>query len=236
MGLKDFFANLGKRHEIAEENKDKEKPGKFCDKECGVSHENCKECLAAQEKFQIALYDLEKIERALDKSEEEIQKMAAGPSITKCPKCGAPYDSDSLKCPYCGNKYPIEQSDLEIPLSVSDRVRLYTDKIYAAWKAMNEKRTIQARLDRGVYNIGFFNKLAEFGEKIGLGTKDVLKEKPADIENAAINYYGVPVSVYISGVASGDYKIPKELGLKGYGKSNLSSLTQGNNGEDGEEE
>ena len=218
MGLKDFFNRLGQNREIAESNKDSVKPGKFCDDECAVSHSNCKECLEAQEKFQHALYELERIEKALDKSEEEIEAMAKGPQIEKCDFCGAPYEEGRMACPYCGTKYPIEEAEFEIPLSQSDRVRMYHDKVLRCWKLMAAKRAVQKRLGRGVYNIGAVNALANLSGKIGLTTQNYLKEKVSDIESVAYHVYGVPVSLYISGVASAEYQTPKTLSLQQVGK------------------
>ena len=218
MGLRNFFNRMGQNREIAESNKDSAKPGKFCDDECAVSHSNCKECLEAQEKFQHALYELERIEKALDKSEEEIEAMAKGPQIEKCDFCGAPYEEGRMTCPYCGTKYPIEEAEFEIPLSQSDRVRMYHDKVLRCWKLMAAKRAVQKRLGRGVYNIGAINALANLSGKVGLTTQNYLKEKVSDIESVAYNVYGVPVSLYISGVASAEYQTPKTLSLQQVGK------------------
>ena len=95
---------------------------------------------------------------------------------------------------------------------------MYHDKVLQCWKLMAAKRAVQKRLGRGVYNIGAVNALANLSGKIGLTTQNYLKEKVSDIESVAYNVYGVSVSLYISGVASAEYKTPKTLSLQQVGK------------------
>ena len=194
------------------ENKKRVYPNQFCHKSCDIletAPDRCAECIEAQKAFELLLYEIEILEETIDYSPSEIKAINNKMSLTECPNCGAPYEKGK-KCPYCDMPYPNSENMLEISESKIDRVNQYHDKIEETWDKMTDIYAFRSKVAREHETLKSFIAVGNFMDKIGLNKKKRMHQSHQEIKEGA-DHYNVSISLYISGVAKGEYSTPRGL-------------------------
>lgn len=182
------------------------KPSLYCLKACIPGEQRCAPCLEIQQRFEHAIYQLEQLENFSKMSVEQLQKLSAQKRITKCGFCGAPFESGHKECPYCNTEYPADSLDFDIPLSQKDIHIQLMQKAEEAWSILNEKTKYQEEMAAGG-GLGTFQNIVFCGT---FPFQNALKQSAAKIKKGA-DYYGIPISQYISGVMLGEKKTPDRI-------------------------
>lgn len=201
--LKDLRATI-------EERSSRPKPGKYCFKFCAINDDRCKACLEIQERFEHALYQLEQMEEMYELTSEQVQQIVAQKKVTKCTLCGAPLEKGVQECPYCGTAYPEGVLDFDIPLSKTDRNIQMMEQAQNAWNLFVEKEELLAEYRKTLPENKIMEGLTKFAGMMGISSSDLLKHNINEIKQGAA-HYGVSLSQYIHGVASGHMETQKSL-------------------------
>lgn len=208
---KEETAPAKKEPSVPIKDKNTPKPGNYCKKSCTahIYKGTCEECLAAQDIFLNALIDLELLEETIDFSISELKEINDAKEETLyCTFCGAPVVKGRKTCEYCDTEYVEYYPPFDIPESRVERINLYNRQIEHVWQLLINEAVIQSKLDE--FDIGFIKAIKRGVGKIGLKKENTMKQTASEIKEGAI-HYGVPVSVYIGGVITGEYSTPRGL-------------------------
>lgn len=204
-------ASMGaKARKQAEERAARVKPGKYCLKTCVIDDNRCETCVEVQNRLDAAIKRLEQLEELSKLSTEEVKEVYSKRKIEKCSLCGAPFENGNNECPYCGTAYPSDGIDFEIPVSKNDRNSLIMTCAEDAWKVLYEKMMLDSKHQRDTAGDDWVGKIQKFMGSATEALSGMLKQNASEIKQGA-DFYGVPMSQYISEVAIGNMKTPKTL-------------------------
>ena len=229
MGLMDLFSNMAewdprdleaggilgasmmaKARKQSEEKARRPKPGVFCNKVCVIDDSRCTPCLALQEELGELLVQLEKMEEMAELPSEQVQQLSQRKKITKCSLCGAAFENGNKSCPYCGTPYPEDGINFDVPLSRQERKTQLLNKAEEAWNSYLKFFVLNNEYMKETAGSDWMGKIQKFVGGAGNMLQGQMKHNASELQQGA-DYYGVPLSRYIHGVAVGEMKAMKVL-------------------------